>query len=272
MTLCSLTPFSSWPSLSRFEAAVETETGGSVFSDFKLVIGTASGVKHIRGRLGFGSVVGSDNSISPLRNITRLNVCRTTYLILARVIFFSGLVVAVTAGFFIVGKEATLCATVVSSYSRLLFCCGFRFGARAAGAETGDFVFSDFNYTHGLTFVGSSGTTACINATDLTYGHVQGDADQLEGSPDAVMKEVGEEVTTEDVSTSKAGEHASITSQQVGVPAIVVCAACIVHALYVLHVTPLFSPHRQPAHDMITCRPVSVLFPGSPSSRDSVCS
>ncbi|CAM9157676.1 unnamed protein product [Laminaria digitata] len=81
---------------------------------------------------------------------------------------------------------------------------------------TADFVFSDFNYTHGLTFVGASGTTACINVTGLNYGNVHGDADRLEGSPDAVMKEVGEEVAMEDVSTSKPGEHASITSHQAG--------------------------------------------------------
>lgn len=95
----------------------------------------------------------------------------------------------------------------------------------AAGTATGDFVFSDFNYTHGLTFLGSSGTTACINVTDLAYGNVQGDADQLEGSPDAVMKEAGEEVLTADVSTTKAGEHATITSHQVCVCDCVECVS-----------------------------------------------
>lgn len=87
----------------------------------------------------------------------------------------------------------------------------------SAGADnpTADFVYADFNSTHGLTFAGASGTTACANVSELEYGDVQGDADQLRGSFDAVTREAGEEVVTTDVRTSELEEHDIITPRQV---------------------------------------------------------
>lgn len=86
-----------------------------------------------------------------------------------------------------------------------------------AGEEnpTADFVYADFNSTHGLTFAGASGTTACANVTELEYGDVQGDADQLQGSLDVVTREGGGEVVTTDVRTSELEEHDRITPVQV---------------------------------------------------------
>ncbi|CAN0538953.1 unnamed protein product, partial [Scytosiphon promiscuus] len=66
-----------------------------------------------------------------------------------------------------------------------------------------DFVYADFNLTHGLTFAGASGTTSCANVTELEYGVVQGDADQRQGSLDTLTREEGEEVVTTDVRTSE---------------------------------------------------------------------
>lgn len=80
---------------------------------------------------------------------------------------------------------------------------------------TADFVYADFNSTHGLTFAGASGTTACANVTELEYGDVQGDADQLRGSLDMMTREAGEEVVTTDVRTSELEEHDRITPNQV---------------------------------------------------------
>ncbi|CAM9964606.1 unnamed protein product, partial [Pylaiella littoralis] len=89
--------------------------------------------------------------------------------------------------------------------------------AAAAGATTtADFVYADFNSTHGLTFAGASGTTACANVTEFDYGDVQGDADQLQGSLDEATREAGQEVVTTDVRTSELGEHEEITSLQAG--------------------------------------------------------
>lgn len=76
-------------------------------------------------------------------------------------------------------------------------------------------MYADFNSTHGLTFAGASGTTACANVTELEYGDVQGDADQLQGSLDKATREAGEEVVTTDVRTSELGEHEEITPLQV---------------------------------------------------------
>lgn len=90
--------------------------------------------------------------------------------------------------------------------------------AAAAAAETtttADFVYADFNSTHGLTFAGASGTTACANVTELEYGDVQGDADQLQGSLGEAMREAGEEVVTTDARTSQIGEHDEITALHV---------------------------------------------------------
>lgn len=87
--------------------------------------------------------------------------------------------------------------------------------AAAETTTTADFVYADFNSTHGLTFTGASGTTACANVTELEYGDVQGDADQLQGSLDEATREAGEEVVTTDVRTSELGEHEQITPLQV---------------------------------------------------------
>lgn len=81
-------------------------------------------------------------------------------------------------------------------------------------------MYADFNSTHGLTFAGASGTTACANITELEYGEVQGDADQLQGSLDMVTREAGEEVVTTDVRTSELEEHDRITPHQVGFTAV----------------------------------------------------
>lgn len=78
-------------------------------------------------------------------------------------------------------------------------------------------MYADFNSTHGLTFAGASGTTACANVTELEYGDVQGDADEPRGSLNVVMREAGEEVVTTDVRTSELEEHDQITPRQVGV-------------------------------------------------------
>lgn len=93
----------------------------------------------------------------------------------------------------------------LSSYT---LACSFFSPSLTVG--TADFVYPDFNFTHGLTFVGASATTACINITELNYGNVQGDADQLQGSLDTTTKEAGEEVVTENVKTSEVGEHERI--------------------------------------------------------------
>lgn len=87
----------------------------------------------------------------------------------------------------------------------------------AAGADnpSADFVYADFNSTHGLTFAGASGTTACANITEFLYGNVQGDADQLQGSLDAVMTEAGEDVATTDVRSSELEEPDLTTPHQV---------------------------------------------------------
>lgn len=63
--------------------------------------------------------------------------------------------------------------------------------------------------------MGASGTTACLNVTELQYGDVQGRADERQGSVAPVTREEGEEVTITDVRTSEAGEHERITSTQV---------------------------------------------------------
>lgn len=89
--------------------------------------------------------------------------------------------------------------------------------ATASATTTADFVYADFNSTHGLTFAGASGTTACANITELEYGNVHGDADQLQGSLDTVTREVGEEVVMTEVRTSELGEHIRITPVQVRV-------------------------------------------------------
>ncbi|CAM9434745.1 unnamed protein product, partial [Phaeothamnion confervicola] len=47
----------------------------------------------------------------------------------------------------------------------------------------GDFVFSSFNDTTGLTFVGSAATSACVNKSSLAYGAVEGNADLLKEMP-----------------------------------------------------------------------------------------
>lgn len=87
--------------------------------------------------------------------------------------------------------------------------------ATVSATTTADFVYVDFNSTHGLTFAGASATTACANITELEYGNVHGDADQLQGSLDTVTREVGEEVVMMDVRTSELGEHSRITPVQV---------------------------------------------------------
>ncbi|CAM9370870.1 unnamed protein product [Ectocarpus sp. 8 AP-2014] len=97
---------------------------------------------------------------------------------------------------------------------RGLFCCTQ--AATVSATTTADFVYADFNSTHGLTFAGASGTTACANITELEYGNVHGDADQLQGSLDTVTREVGEEVVTTDVRTSELGEHSRIIPVQAG--------------------------------------------------------
>ncbi|CAM9610828.1 unnamed protein product, partial [Hapterophycus canaliculatus] len=89
-------------------------------------------------------------------------------------------------------------------------------GAKATESATADFVYADFNFTHGLTFAGASGTTSCANITELEYGDVHGDADQLQGSLDALTREEGGEVVTTDVRTGDAGEHGSETPLQAG--------------------------------------------------------
>lgn len=76
-------------------------------------------------------------------------------------------------------------------------------------------MYADFNSTHGLSFAGASGTTACANVTELEYGDVHGVADESQGSLQGVMRETGEVVATTDVRTSEDGEHDSITSLQV---------------------------------------------------------
>ncbi|CAM9804989.1 unnamed protein product, partial [Sphacelaria rigidula] len=79
---------------------------------------------------------------------------------------------------------------------------------------TPDFAFVDFNVTHGLTFAGASGTTACLNATDLRYGNVQGQADERQGSVDPVCREDGGDLTITDIQTSEVGDHQRITFSQ----------------------------------------------------------
>lgn len=78
-----------------------------------------------------------------------------------------------------------------------------------------DFVFADFNITHGLTFAGASGTTACVNASELDYGRVHGAADEPRGSLDVEMREAGDELVTVDTRTTEVGEHADVSSNQV---------------------------------------------------------
>lgn len=80
---------------------------------------------------------------------------------------------------------------------------------------TADFVYADFNITHGLRFAGASGTSSCANITELQYGEVHGDADRLQGSLDVLTREEGEEVVTTEVRTSEPGEHARDTPIQV---------------------------------------------------------
>eukprot|EP00752_Nemacystus_decipiens_P015593 g13916.t1 len=109
-------------------------------------------------------------------------------------------------------------ARLVSVVPILAIGVGF-YGCGAKGGEnnpTADFVYADFNFTHGLTFAGSSATTACSNVTELEYGDVQGDADQLRGLLDVVMREAGEEVVTTDVRTSELEEHDRIAPSQAG--------------------------------------------------------
>lgn len=85
--------------------------------------------------------------------------------------------------------------------------------------ETADFVYSDFNFTHGLTFVGASATTACINVTEYGYGFVHGNADERQGSLDTTTREDGEEVVTTSVKTNDnaavVGEHGHTISSDV---------------------------------------------------------
>ena len=67
-------------------------------------------------------------------------------------------------------------------------------------------MYADFNFSHGLAFVGASATTACANVTDLEYGFVHGDADEQQGSLDTVIREEGEKVISTNVKTSTLGE------------------------------------------------------------------
>lgn len=76
-------------------------------------------------------------------------------------------------------------------------------------------MYTDFNFTHGLTFVGAAATTACINVSELNYGQVQGDADELQGSLDTVTRETESRVTTTNTRTSEVGEHIRVTMSNV---------------------------------------------------------
>jgi hypothetical protein len=59
-----------------------------------------------------------------------------------------------------------------------------------------DFVYDAFSSTHGLTFLGTAGTTSCIPLPDLEYGPVQGLADGVNGTlPVQVQEEAGYVVT-----------------------------------------------------------------------------
>eukprot|EP00903_Cladosiphon_okamuranus_P010242 g9699.t2 len=106
-------------------------------------------------------------------------------------------------------------ARLVSAIPIIAIGIGF-YGAQGEDKPTADFVYADFNSTHGLTFVGASGTTACANVTELAYGDVQGDADELQGSLDVVTREAGEDVSITDVRTSELEEHNQITPRQAG--------------------------------------------------------
>lgn len=79
-------------------------------------------------------------------------------------------------------------------------------------------MYGDFNFTHGLAFVGASATTACINITEYGYGFVHGNVDERQGSLDTTTREDGGEVVTTYVKTNNAaavGEHEHIISSDV---------------------------------------------------------
>lgn len=84
-----------------------------------------------------------------------------------------------------------------------------------AGKGTADFAFVDFNFTHGLSFVGASGTTACANVSELQYGETQGRADELRGYVDAVTREDRGLLLRTEVTTSEIEDHSQINSTRV---------------------------------------------------------
>lgn len=92
---------------------------------------------------------------------------------------------------------------------------------RVPAAHGGDFVFTDFNVTHGLAFAGASGTTACANVSDLAYGAVQGRADVLEGSLDKITREQEDDLAITDARTMIADDLKRIAASQVRQPDIV---------------------------------------------------
>ncbi|CAM9212124.1 unnamed protein product, partial [Choristocarpus tenellus] len=79
-----------------------------------------------------------------------------------------------------------------------------------------DFVFSDFNSTHGLSFVGSSGTTTCINSSALRYGAFQGRADEQIGMLDVSVSEAEHAVKLVSVETSTMSDQEGTTNNRAG--------------------------------------------------------
>jgi len=124
-------------------------------------------------------------------------------------------------------------------------------------------VYTDFNSTHGLTFAGASGTTACANVTELGYGDAHGVADESQGSLQGVTREAGEVIATTNVRTSELGEHDRITPFQVRslgrlsaalLSALVVRLDSFANAVPLDGTQVLMEPSRFPHPFMLTAR------------------
>ncbi|CAM9566805.1 unnamed protein product, partial [Discosporangium mesarthrocarpum] len=116
------------------------------------------------------------------------------------------------------GKELLGCSVrKATCWRSVLLIVGTLVASSQGTSEgTADFVFVDFNVTHGLSFVGASGTTTCANVSALRYGAVQGRADEHDGSLDLSTGETEDEVTLVSVETSIEDEQEDITKTKAG--------------------------------------------------------